>query len=432
MNLSQEKFAKNYISLMFQVDKNDLGNVLRFCSLFKTDDIKLFNKFKNSSQSVKDLINLYAEIYDLNPQKDIEKIMRIFIQNAINNGVSYHISSLANRSSIFANGLVANTTGIKTEERIDYEKLEQVSTPELFRKLEPFHNDMKEGRIYYSNVPILDVRYGVPEWLQELKINSDFVNFGNEELAKKTVDEILKKYEKKYVTNDRDIYILPYLGRTISESDIKGLLAQFSPKDIIEILYDNVLCGVDEYCTHDVSNSNIISIDMENLNLHFLGKDGKIVTISPYTENKQKNQAEKLQGVIKQNAIKSESFLRDTDIYDIDSEKSTFTGQQAKDENEEHLEQSNGYKELDLSRYICKLKLKLDEIKNAYNKIITVGYTNDKELEKFNAILNQVTEYGYTLKDLATSQEDIRTIMSIIDILEEQQRKIAGIHHKIK
>lgn len=360
MNLSQEKFAKNYISLMFQVDKNDLGNVLRFCSLFKTDDIKLFNKFKNSSQSVKDLINLYAEIYDLNPQKDIEKIMRIFIQNAINNGVSYHISSLANRSSIFANGLVANTTGIKTEERIDYEKLEQVSTPELFRKLEPFHNDMKEGRIYYSNVPILDARYGVPEWLQELKINSDFVNFGNEELAKKTVDEILKKYEKKYVTNDRDIYILPYLGRTISESDIKGLLAQFSPKDIIEILYDNVLCGVDEYCTHDVSNSNIISIDMENLNLHFLGKDGKIVTISPYTENKQKNQAEKLQGVIKQNAIKSESFLRDTDIYDIDSEKSTFTGQQAKDENEEHLEQSNGYKELDLSRYICKLKLKLD------------------------------------------------------------------------
>lgn len=288
MNLSQEKFIKSYISLMSQVDRNDLEKLLRFCSLFKTDDLELFNKFKNSSQSSKDLINLYAEIYGFDPQKDIEKIMYIFIQNAINNGVSYHLSNSANRSSIFANGLVANTSGIKTEERLDYEKLERISTPELFRKLEPFYRDMKEGRIYYSNIPILDARYGVPEWLQELKINSSFVDFGNEQVVKKTVDEILQKYEEKYVDTARDIYILPYLGRTFSKSDVEKLLKQFSPKDIIEILYENILHSVNEYCTHDVPNSNMISIDIENLNLHFLGKSGKIETISPYVENSRK------------------------------------------------------------------------------------------------------------------------------------------------
>lgn len=432
MNLFQEKFAKSYISLMSQVDRNDLEEVLRFCSLFKTDDIGLFNKFTNSSQSSEDLINLYAEIYELDTQKDIEKIMYIFIQNAINNGVSYHLSSSANRSSIFANGLVANTEGIKTEERLDYEKLERICTPELFIKLEPFYGDMKEGRIYYSNIPILDARYGVPEWLQELKINSRFVDFGNEQVAKKTVDEILQKYEKKYTDATRDIYILPYLGQTFSKSDIEKLLEQFSPKDIIEMLYYNLLSSVNKYCTHNVPNSNMISIDLENLNLHFLGKSGKIETISPYVENDRKILAEKLQSDIKQDTIKSGFSLKDTKEYGIYSEKPNFTKQQTKFRNNEQLNQSSVPKELDLSKPIYKLKLELDEIKFFYNKITATGYVDDKRVKTLNDMISLVIEHGYNLKILATSQEDLSTITSIIDILEKTQRRIKNVPRKIK
>lgn len=89
MTVSKTEFVKNYINLISQVDKNDLGKVIRFCSLFNTDDIELYNKFKNSSQS-----------------------------------------------------------------------LEEITSSELFNKLEPFHGDKKGSKVYYSNKPILNARYG--------------------------------------------------------------------------------------------------------------------------------------------------------------------------------------------------------------------------------------------------------------------------------
>lgn len=286
MTLSQTEFVKNYLNLISQVDKNDLGKVIRFCSLFNTDDIELYNKFKNSSQSSEDVINLYAERYDLDSQNDIEEIMYAFIQNAINNGVSYHLNSSANRSSILNMGLGTSAIGIKTEERSDYERLEEITSSELFNKLEPFHGDKKGSKVYYSNKPILNARYGkMPEWIQELKINSDFVDFGEEQEAKKFVDEILKKYEKKYFNKGRDILILPYLGKKISEDEVEQLLKRYSPKDIIGLLYRGVLNSVDEYYTSHISGTNIISIDLENLNLYFMGRNGEIETRSPFEKN---------------------------------------------------------------------------------------------------------------------------------------------------
>ena len=285
MTLAQTEFIENYKNIIPQVNKEDLGDVVRFCSLFKSDDIELFNKFKYSKQSIDDIINIYAEEYDLDPKADIEKIMYLFIQNAINNGFSYHLNSSANRSSILEIGLGTSSIGMKTEERSDYEKLEEIASPELFRKLEPFHGDKKGSKVYYSNQPILSARYGkMPEWIQELKINSEFIDFGNEKEAKKFVDEILEKYDQKYSNKSRDLFILPFLGKKLNEDIVEQLLKNYSPKEVMEILYQNVLNAKDEYYTNHISSSEIVSIDLENLNLNIRGRDGEIETINPYKE----------------------------------------------------------------------------------------------------------------------------------------------------
>lgn len=340
MTISQTEFIENYTKLMSQVNRDDLEKVVRFCSLFKTDDFELFNKFKNSSQSVEDIINIYAERYNLNPESDIERIMYVFIQNSINNGVSYHLNSSANRSSILNIGLGTSSIGIKTEERSDYERLEEIASPELFKQLEPFHGDKKGSKVYYSNKPILHARYGkMPEWIQELKINSSFVDFGDELETKRLVDEILQKYDKKYSNKGRDLFILPYLGKKISEDNLELLLEKYPPKVIMSLLYTNSLNSVDEYYTKHISGSNMISIDLENLNLHFVGRNGEIETISPYVNNDKVAQTDEsqrdtisLQNMIK-NAIRSGVSLDDVSEYDMKSNEQEKT--EEKDRNKE-------------------------------------------------------------------------------------------------
>lgn len=326
MTISQKEFIENYTKLMSQVDKTDLQKVVRFCSLFKTDDLELFNKFKNSSQSLDDIINLYAERYDLNPQSDIERIMYIFVENSINNGVSYHLNSSANHSSIFDIGLGASSIGIKTEERSDYERLQEIASPELFKKLEPFQGEKKGSKLYYSNKPILNARYGkMPEWIQELKINSSFVDFGDELETKNLVDEILQKYDKKYSNKGRELFILPYLGEKISEDELGQFLEDCDPRRIMSLFYDNVLNSVDEYYTKHIPSSNIISIDLKDLNLHFLGKSGEIETINPYEKNDRIAQTDEsqrntisLQDIVRR-GIQSGISLDDVNEYDMKS-----------------------------------------------------------------------------------------------------------------
>lgn len=108
------------------------------------------------------------------------------------------------------------------------------------------------------------------------------------------------------------------------------------------------------------------------------------------------------------------------------------TKQQAKDENNKQQQQLNNSNELDLSRFISELRRGLNEIKNAYNIMIKDGYIDDQELEALTIMIDKVINDGYTLKSLATSQNDLRTIDSIIDILEEEQRKMKKVQNGIK
>lgn len=108
------------------------------------------------------------------------------------------------------------------------------------------------------------------------------------------------------------------------------------------------------------------------------------------------------------------------------------TKQQAKDENNKKQKQLNNSNELDLSRFISELRRELNEIKNAYNVMIKDGYIDDQELETLTIMIDKVVNDGYTLKSLATSQNDLRTIDSIIDILEEEQRKMKNVQNGIK
>ena len=54
-------------------------------------------------------------------------------------------------------------------------------------------------------------------------------------------------------------------------------------------------------------------------------------------------------------------------------------------------------------------KRELNEIKNAYNVMIKDGYIDDQELETLTIMIDKVVNDGYTLKSLATSQNDLRT-----------------------
>ena len=162
MTLNQTKLIEDYNSLKQKTNDTDIGLMIQFCTYFQSDDETLYQEFKRLSKeslsesiNTEDLINLYAKRYNLSPQTHIEQIMHLFINNAITNGVAYHLNSSANFDSIMELGLGISAIGLKTEERQDYERL-QASIPEdTFRRLQPFVGDKKGSKVYYSNKPIL-------------------------------------------------------------------------------------------------------------------------------------------------------------------------------------------------------------------------------------------------------------------------------------
>ena len=288
MTNSQAEFVERFPELMSKTQKSDIGFLVRFWSLFRSDDIELFNKFKNDPSNLDNIINLYAQRYGLDAEKDIEEILYKFLDNAVKNGFSYHLNSSANRSTILSLGLGISAIGLKTEERQDYEILQDITSPELFKKLEPFHGDKKGSKVYYSNIPILNARYGeMPEWIKELKLNHSFVDYESNQEAREFVEEILKKYSEKYDGKTKDFFVLPFMGKVLSEEDIKYLISKGSdPKDIMRYIFSNILEQKDAYYTGHIAGQNIICID-EKCALHFLGKDNEIKTINSYEENRQ-------------------------------------------------------------------------------------------------------------------------------------------------
>lgn len=106
--------------------------------------------------------------------------------------------------------------------------------------------------------------------------------------------------------------------------------------------------------------------------------------------------------------------------------------QQVKNESNTQKNQLNSSRKIDLSRLISELKTRLNQIKNAYHVMIKDGYIDDQELETLTFMISKVINDGYTLKSLTTSQKDIEVIDSILQILEEQQKKMISVQSGIK
>lgn len=299
LNPSQRKLIKNYTSLITKIGKKQIASVLKFCSLFQSDNIELYEKFRNSEQTQEDIINLYAEMHGLDATKDIERICCMFYNNAINEGVSYHLNSSANFETIQKIGLGISLIGMKTEERKDKEKLQGLVTPEAYGKLSPWHRGETGNKVFYSNKPILAATYGDrPEWIKELRRNRYFYEEAAEEYqiseeAKKFINTILEKYDKKYSGKKRMLFLLPYLGK----KDITGE----SPESVISEIYWS-LDRNNEACEKYIPGSEIISVDLENYNLYILGHDGEIKTIDPNEQvKKYENQETKLSSEYEEN-----------------------------------------------------------------------------------------------------------------------------------
>lgn len=294
MTLSQTKLIEDYNSLRTKVESANVGLMIQFCSYFQTDNVDLYKEFEQAVKSsttgtltTNNLINLYAKRYNLNPQTDVKQIMHLFINNTLTNGISYHLNSSANFQSIMEIGLGVSAIGLKTEERQDYERLQASITPETFKKLQPFHGEKQGSKLYFSNIPILNARYGDrPEWLKELKLNSFMVEDNPKTLA--LVDEILHKYDRKYEFADKMLFLIPNPAPTISDEMIEDLEKSMSPRDIISYLHNNLLSKKDLHTSKHIPSSSIIAVDLKTHDMHIRKENGTVEAVKPLNNSSTK------------------------------------------------------------------------------------------------------------------------------------------------
>ena len=276
MTLAQQKLIENYNSLKSKLNSDRIDAIIAFCIYFQSDDEILYKEFESIYQDMclgnirtKALINLYAQRYNLDPNKDIETIRDIFLNNTIDEGFSYHLNSSANFSTIMEKGLGLSAIGIKTEERKDYEILQQSIPFEIFRMLQPYHGEKQGSKVYYSNIPILYARYGDrPEWLKELKLSSkipDLLEQGSAE--QKLVNNILEKYEKKYKEAKKVLFLIPNPWSAIIKPKLEKILPMMPPEEMISYFLDRILTQKDLYTTEHIEPNNIIAVNLESLDM---------------------------------------------------------------------------------------------------------------------------------------------------------------------
>ena len=288
--MSKDSFMKNYNSLIKKTDGKDLDLVLQFCNYFQSDDLNLFNEYKKhsangcDSMSIDELIELYGKRYQLSPERDMEQIAKVFINNVIQEGYVFHLNSTANYETIMKNGLGLSAIGRKTEERKDYELLQSTLNEDVFRRLQPYHGDKKGSKVYYSNRPILYARYGqMPEWIMELKTNFSDVEGQLNSNDKELVKGIVNKYDKKYANSSRQLFLLPNpLKEQITPALIDSLLKDTPPKQLITALFVGKLSSiesVDSYYTGYFAPEDMLSVDLNDLSISY-NKDGEVVKYS--------------------------------------------------------------------------------------------------------------------------------------------------------
>lgn len=288
--MSKDSFMKNYNSLIKKTDGKDLDLVLQFCNYFQSDDLNLFNEYKKhsangcDSMSIDELIELYGKRYQLSPERDMEQIAKVFINNVIQEGYVFHLNSTANYESIMKNGLGLSAVGRKTEERKDYELIQSTLSEDTFRRLQPYHGEKKGSKVYYSTKPIFYARYGkMPEWIMELKTNYPDVEGQLNSNDRELIKSIINKYDRKYANSSRQLFLLPNpLKEQITPTLIDSLLKDTPPKQLITALFVGKLSSiesVDSYYTGYFAPEDMISVDLKDLSISY-NKDGEVVKYS--------------------------------------------------------------------------------------------------------------------------------------------------------
>lgn len=267
MTIGQDKLIKNYNSLMNKLnDKSKISEILIYCTLFQNDDLDLFMDFIKDFDVVTcnynfdSISTIYSKIYGITDKKEI---LKRFINNAINEGVSYHIGSSANYISIMEHGL--GLSNYEPEEVKDY-KLLVNGLGDKTKRVLPFNNKDYGKKLCYSCRPILSSRYGSkPEWLMELELNCGTFDSGSPE--RELIDHILNKYEKKYSRATKVLFITPNLQISIPSQDIDRLVNS-GPEDVIfNILTNNFLVNKDMSSDKTIDSSNLIMMDFKTFKL---------------------------------------------------------------------------------------------------------------------------------------------------------------------
>lgn len=106
--------------------------------------------------------------------------------------------------------------------------------------------------------------------------------------------------------------------------------------------------------------------------------------------------------------------------------------QEEQKENKNINESNNNPNDLDLSGLINQLKGELNNIQNEYRLMLSDGYIDDEELAILISMVGKVINDGYSLKSLATDQNDIRIISATINTLEEEQKKMNKMRNGIE
>ena len=284
-----EKFKNNYHSLRNKLEEEyPLPVIIQFCVYFDSDDENLFREFAASYNPPGDnsdlLIRIYAKRYDLDPIKDLKVIRNLYVDNVLNNGYSYHLTTNVNAENILKEGL---NPPFPTEEEKELEDIKSMLTEEGLKSFFPFHN--QERYLFYSKVLKQNVRYGrAPEWLQDLKIGTDNIEtFGRYESsdAKIALMQFTKKYVTKYKDAKRIVIMIP--NRLLDSSRKNGKLTSemldktgLDVKSLIQQLERVLKSQIDERSKNFIPGDNLIYIEEKSGKILFEESEfGKKISI---------------------------------------------------------------------------------------------------------------------------------------------------------
>lgn len=258
-------------NLVFLYGKEEIASIIKFAIYFRCDDTKLYEEFKTKLGKIgfldtKDIIDLLAKRYDLDPKQNMEQIRNMYVNNVINMGYAFHLTPKANVESIDECGLNPGYL----EEQEDIKRVRSELSEQAEKNLFTFAKD-DYNKLYFSRTLNLRVSYGRdPEWIRELNKKSKIIDtyMANEtDKAKRDLRELMTKYNAKYQDKSRVLYLIPNSytfnkKKVYTSDDLDNL--KMSPEEIIERFESINSRVIDASVSTHVPRTELICIDLSN------------------------------------------------------------------------------------------------------------------------------------------------------------------------